>query len=62
MLSTQNEMIFFNIPLISQMFHFIGENLWLTVASLSSMQFPKNTDFGKGKLSVVAFLNNLLVT
>ena len=61
MLSTQNEMIFFNIPLISQMFHFIGENLWLTVASLSSMQFPKDTGFDKGKLNVMAFLNNLLV-
>ena len=44
------------------MFHFIGENLWLTVASLTSMQFPKNTDFNKGKLSAVAFLKNLLDT
>ena len=44
------------------MFHFIGENLWLTVASLSSMQFPKDTGFDKGKLNVMAFLNNLLVT
>ena len=40
------------------MFHFIGENLWLTVASLTSMQFPNNTGFNKGKLSVKAFLNN----
>ena len=32
------------------MFHFIGENLWLTVTSLESMQFPKSTGFDKGKL------------
>ena len=44
------------------MFHFIGENLWLTVSSLASMQFPKNTGFDEGKFSVMAFLNNLLVT
>ena len=44
------------------MFHFKGENLWLTVASLASMQFPTNTGFDKGKLIVTAFLNNLLVT
>ena len=44
------------------MFHFIGENLWLTVASLASMQFPKDIGFDKGKLSVTVFLNNLLVT
>ena len=44
------------------MFHFIGENLWLTVASLASMQFPKNTGFDKGKLNVMAFLNNLFDT
>ena len=43
------------------MFHFIGENLWLTVASLESMQFPKDTGFDQGKLSVMAFLNNLLI-
>ena len=43
------------------MFQFIGEKLWLIVASLASMQFPKNTCFDKGKLSVMAFLNNLLV-
>ena len=43
------------------MFHFIGEKLWLTVASLESMQFPKDTGFDGGKLSVMAFLNNLLV-
>ena len=42
------------------MFYFIGENLWLTVASLASMQFPKSTGFGKRKLSFMAFLNNLL--
>ena len=30
------------------MFHFIGENVWLTVASLASMQFPKDTGFDKG--------------
>ena len=44
------------------MFHFIGENLWFTVASLASMQFTKDTGFDKGKLSLMAFLNNLLVT
>ena len=44
------------------MFHFKGENLWLTVASLSSMQFSKNTGFDTGKLIVTAFLKNLLVT
>ena len=47
------------------MFHFIGENVWLTVASLASMQFPKDTGFDKGKYyfkSVMAFLDNLLVT
>ena len=44
------------------MFHFIGENLWLTVASPASMQFPKHDGFDKGKLSVMAFLNNPLVT
>ena len=65
MLSTQNEMSFFNIPLISsknETFHFIGENLWLTLASLASTQFPKDTSVDKAKLSVMAFLNNLLVT
>ena len=65
MLSTQNEMIFFNIKLISLkklIFHFIGEKLWLTDASLTSTQFPKNTGFDKRKLHVMAFLNNLLVT
>ena len=35
------------------MFHFIGENLWLTVASPESMQFLKETNFDKGKLSVM---------
>ena len=34
--------------------------MWLTVASLASLQYPKNTCFDKRKLSVVAFLNNLL--
>ena len=43
------------------MFHFKGENLWLTVVSLASMQFPKDTGFDKGKLSLMAFLSNLLV-
>ena len=43
------------------MFHFIGENLWLTVASLESMQFPKDTGFDQEKLSVMAFFNNLLI-
>ena len=64
MVSTQNEMVFFNVPLISSknsMFHFIGEKLWLTVASLESMQFPKNTGFDKENLSVMTFLSNLLV-
>ena len=56
-------MVFFNIPLISSKnsnFHFVGEHLWLTVASLESMQFPKDTGFDKGKLSVMAFFNNWL--
>ena len=44
------------------MFHCIGENLSLTVESFASIQFPKNTGFDRGKLSVTAFLNNLLVT
>ena len=39
------------------MLHFVTDNLWLTVASLESM----DTGFDKGKLSVMAFLNNLLV-
>ena len=43
------------------MFDFKGENLWLTVASLESMQFAKDTGFDKGKLGVMAFLNKLLV-
>ena len=65
MLSTQNEIIFFNIPLISLknvMFYLLVENLWLTDASLTSMQFSKDTDFDKGKLIAMAFLSNLLVT
>ena len=37
---------------------FMGENLWLTVASPASMQFPKDTGFDKGKSSVMTFLNN----
>ena len=37
---------------------FIGENLWLTIASPASMQFPKDTGFDKGKSSVMTFLNN----
>ena len=58
----QNAMVFFNAPLIlskNLMFHFMDENLWLIVASFESMQFPNNTGFDKGKLSVMAFLNNL---
>ena len=65
MLSTQNEIIFFNIPLISLknvMFYLLVENLWLTDASLTSMQFSSDTDFDKGKLIAMAFLSNLLVT
>ena len=65
MLSTQNEIIFFNIPLISLknvMFYLLVEILWLTDASLTSMQFSKDTDFDKGKLIAMAFLSNLLVT
>ena len=65
MLSTQNEIIFFNIPLISLknvMFYLLVENLWLTDASLTSMQFSRDTDFYKGKLIAMAFLSNLLVT
>ena len=62
MLSTQNEIIFFDLLLISFknfVCHFICENLWLTVASLASMQYPKNTNFDKRKLSFMAFLSNL---
>ena len=44
------------------MFNFTGKNMWLTVGSLASMQFPKNIGCDKGNLSVMAFLNNLLVT
>ena len=65
MLSTQNEIIFFNIPLISLknvMFYLLVENLWLTDASLTSMQFSRDTDFDKGKLIAMAFLSNLLAT
>ena len=65
MLSTQNEIIFFNIPLISLknvMFYLLVENLWLTDASLTGMQFSRDTDFDKGKLIAMAFLSNLLVT
>ena len=40
----------------------MGENLWLIVASLASIQFLKSTGFDKGKLSFMAFLNNLLVS
>ena len=36
--------------------------MWLTVASLPSIQYPKNTGFDKGNLSVVASLNNILDT
>ena len=45
------------------MFYFIGENLWLNVASLASMQSLKSTGFDKGKLSFnfMAFLNNLKI-
>ena len=39
-------------------FHFTIKNLWLNVASLARIQFPKNTDFSKGNSSVMAFLNN----
>ena len=62
MLSTQNEMIFFNIPLLSSknlMFHFTGENFWLTVASLARMQFSKDTGFEKEKLSAMATVSYL---
>ena len=41
------------------MFHFIGEILWLTIASLANMQFPKSNGFDKGKLSFMVSLNNL---
>ena len=45
-----------------KLFSLIGENLRLTVASFASMQCSKDTGFDKGRLSVMAFLNNLLVT
>ena len=38
------------------MFHFVGENLWLTAASLVSMQFPKDTGFDKGKFIILRIL------
>ena len=41
------------------MFYVIAENLQLTIASCARMQFPKDTGFDKGVLSVMAFLNNL---
>ena len=44
------------------MFHFIGENLWLTVASLASMQFPKDTGFDKGKFIILRVLWLFLTT
>ena len=62
MLSTQNEMIFFNIPLLSSKnltFHFIGDNFWVTVASLAGMQFSKDTGFEKEKLSAMATVRYL---
>ena len=62
MLSTQNEMIFPNISLLSSKnltFHFTGENFWLTVASLASMQFSKDTSFEKEKLSAMATVRYL---
>ena len=43
------------------MFRFIGDNLWITFPSLESVQFPMDTGFDKGKLSVMSFLDNLLV-
>ena len=43
------------------MFHFIGEIFWLPLASFATMQFPNDNGFDKGKLSVMAFLNNQLV-
>ena len=45
------------------MFHFIGEeNLWLTVASLASIQFPKYTGFDKGKFIILKVLWFFLIT
>ena len=64
MLSTYSEMICLNTPLFSlknQLFHSIGDNLWLTVPSLATIQFPKHTGFDKENLGVAVFLNNLLV-
>ena len=43
------------------MFHFKGDNLCVTAASLESMEFPKGTGFDEGKVSVMAFLYNQLV-
>ena len=39
------------------MFHFIGKNLWITVASLAIKQIPENTGFDKGTLSVEKLLD-----
>ena len=60
--SKWNDFLYYTINFIKELFHFKGENLRLTDASFANMQFPNNTGFDKGKLSVMAFLNNLLVT
>ena len=46
------------------MFHFRGDNLWLTAESLASIQFPKDTGFDEVEFFSLTkdFLNNLLVT
>ena len=44
------------------MIHFTGENLCLTVASLASMQFPKDTGFDRGKFIILSVLWFLLTT
>ena len=44
------------------MFHFLSETMRLIVASLASMQYPKNIGFDERKLSVMIFRNNLLET
>ena len=44
------------------MFHFTGENLCLTFASLASMQFPKDTGFDRRKFIILSVLWFLLTT
>ena len=44
------------------MFHFIDEKLWLIVAPLASMQFPKDNGFDEGKFIILQVLWVFLTT